>query len=57
MFYGESLSFDPTRHVELSTITVLVDPHDPSSYHMDVSFLPKVRSPRGPGPGGSVARS
>jgi hypothetical protein len=43
VFYGESLWFDPARHVELSTITVFVDPHDPSGYHMDVSFLPKVR--------------
>ena len=43
LFYSENLWFDPTRHVELSTITVFVDPHDPSSYLMDVSFLPKVR--------------
>lgn len=43
LFYSENLWFDPTRHVELSIITVFVDPHDPSSYYMDVSFLPKVR--------------
>ena len=41
--YSQNLWFDPTRHVELSTITVFVDERDPSNYYMDLSFLPKVR--------------
>lgn len=42
VFHSENLWFDPTRFVKSRQLTVLLDPHDPRSYHLDVSFLPEL---------------
>ncbi len=41
LFTSEPLAFDPEHYVE-ETIEILIDPHRPSRYVMDTSFLPKV---------------
>jgi len=42
MFRSQNLWFDPTAFVQSGRITVFVDPSNPRSHHMDVSFLPKL---------------
>lgn len=40
LFRSENLWLDPTGQVQGRRITVFIDPSNPRSYHMDVSFLP-----------------
>ncbi|MEB4589851.1 DUF3592 domain-containing protein [Candidatus Thiothrix sp. Deng01] len=42
VFSSDNLWFDPTEFVRSDTVNVLIDQHDPSKYHMDTSFLPKL---------------
>jgi hypothetical protein len=42
VFHSENLWFDPTAFVKSKQVTVLLDPKNPKSYHMDVSFLPEM---------------
>ena len=44
VFHSENLWFDPGEYVKAGKITVLLDPEDERSYHMDVSFLPKLEN-------------
>lgn len=43
VFRSRNLRFDPTDHVQLQTVPVYIEPGNPTQYHMDLSFLPKVR--------------
>lgn len=44
VFRSTNLWVDPTPFVvEGQSLKVLIDPRKPSRYHMDVSFLPRVR--------------
>jgi hypothetical protein len=43
IFKSANLWFDPTRFIQDRTISVYVDLGKPSRYHVDLSFLPKVR--------------
>jgi hypothetical protein len=40
VFHSENLWFDPANFVKSKQVTVLLDPKNPRSYHMDISFLP-----------------
>lgn len=42
VFNSDNLWFDPTEFVHSDKINVLIDQRDPSKYHMDTSFLPKL---------------
>jgi hypothetical protein len=42
VFHSENLWFDPAKFVKSKQVTVLLDPKNPKSYHMDVSFLPAL---------------
>lgn len=42
VFESENIWFDPSEYIKTDTIDVLVDPHDPKKYVMDISFLPKL---------------
>jgi hypothetical protein len=42
VFRSESIWFDPSEYIKGETIDVLVDPHDPRKYIMDISFLPRL---------------
>ena len=42
VFHSEDLWFDPTRFITGKQVVVLLDPHDPKRYMMDLSFLPKL---------------
>jgi uncharacterized protein DUF3592 len=42
VFESENIWFDPTEYIKGETIDVLVDPHNPKKYVMDISFLPKL---------------
>lgn len=42
VFSSDNLWFDPTEFVHSDKINVLIDQRDPSKYHMDTSFLPKL---------------
>jgi hypothetical protein len=42
IFHSQNLWFDPEKFVTSKQVTVLLDPKNPKSYHMDVSFLPEV---------------
>jgi hypothetical protein len=40
-FHSENLWFDPTGHLKVKQVTVLLDPQKPKRYYMDISFLPQ----------------
>ena len=39
-FESDDIWFDPTEFIKTDEIKVLIDPHDPKKYTMDISFLP-----------------
>jgi hypothetical protein len=41
IFHSENLWFDPAKFLTAKQVTVLLDPNDPKSYYMDLSFLPQ----------------
>ncbi len=43
IFKSANLWFDPSQFLKEPKIPVYVDPNKPSRYHMDISFLPRVR--------------
>ena len=43
VFRSANLWFDPSAFVQCRTIPVYIDLSKPSRYHVDTSFLPKVR--------------
>jgi hypothetical protein len=44
VFHSENLFFDPTQYVTRKQVTVLLDPANPKRYHMDISFLPELKT-------------
>ena len=42
VFDSENIWFDPTNHVNVEEITVLIERNNPKKYYVDISFLPKV---------------
>ena len=42
IFESDNIWFDPTEHIKGETVMVYIDPDDPSKYHVDISFLPKL---------------
>ena len=42
VFRSDNLWFDPSRFVQDRKIPVYIDPSNPSSYYVDLSFLPRV---------------
>jgi hypothetical protein len=42
IFKSASIWFDPSEFVQNKRIPVYIDSNNPSQYHMDISFLPKV---------------
>ena len=42
IFKSSSIWFDPSQYVQDKRIPVYIDSSNPSKYHMDISFLPKV---------------
>jgi hypothetical protein len=42
VFNSENLWFDPTKHVTVKQVKVLLDPKNARRYHLDVSFLPEL---------------
>lgn len=42
VFHSENIWFDPSEYIKGQTIDVLVDPHDPKKYYMDIRFLPTL---------------
>lgn len=40
-FESIDLMFDPTNYMAGQTITVYINPNDPTKYYMDITFLPK----------------
>lgn len=42
VFDSDNIWFDPTDFVRSDEISVLIDRQNPSKYHMDISFLPKL---------------
>ncbi|OMH38925.1 DUF3592 domain-containing protein [Motiliproteus sp. MSK22-1] len=44
IFESENIWFDPTNHINVEELTVLIERSNPKKYHVDISFLPKVAS-------------
>ncbi|MDX6182697.1 DUF3592 domain-containing protein [Flavobacterium sp. Fl-77] len=44
LFESEDIWFDPTDFIQTEEITVIIDPEDPTTYSMDISFLPKKKN-------------
>ncbi len=42
LFKSESIWFDPKPFIKGETISVFVEPHNPKSYYVDISILPKI---------------
>jgi hypothetical protein len=42
VFKSDSIWFDPSAYLAGGTIDVLIDPADPSKYHVDTAFLPEM---------------
>ena len=42
IFESDNIWFDPEQHIKGETVMVFIDPDDPSQYHVDISFLPKL---------------
>ncbi|WEJ73075.1 hypothetical protein [Pseudomonas sp. PSE14] len=42
LFESDNIWFDPSDYIERDTIEVLVDRGNPSKYHVDISFLPRL---------------
>lgn len=43
VFKSESLWFDPSSYIKDKTIRVFVERNNPKKFHVDVSFLPKLK--------------
>lgn len=44
VFKSDNIWFDPTDFIKTEEIKVMIDPHNPKKYFMDISFLPKVKN-------------
>ncbi|MGI9334629.1 MAG: DUF3592 domain-containing protein [Gammaproteobacteria bacterium] len=44
LFESENIWFDPSDHINVDEITVLIERHNPKKYYVDISFLPKLSS-------------
>ncbi|MCW8125522.1 DUF3592 domain-containing protein [Microbulbifer halophilus] len=44
IFNSENIWFDPSDHIDIDELTVLIEKDNPKKYHVDTSFLPKVAS-------------
>ena len=42
-YKSENIYFDPSPYIDREMVTVYVDKQNPNKYHMDVSFLPKIK--------------
>lgn len=42
LFTSDNLWFDPSEFMTGDTITVFIEPRNPSNYHVDLSFLPRA---------------
>jgi len=42
IFNSENIWFDPSDHMNIDEVTVLIEKDNPKKYYMDISFLPKV---------------
>lgn len=42
-YKSENIYFDPSPYIDRETVTVYIDKQNPNKYHMDVSFLPKIK--------------
>jgi hypothetical protein len=42
VFESPNIWFDPSPYIKQETVSVLIDPHDPSRYLVDISFLPQL---------------
>lgn len=40
-FQSDAIWFDPSEYVKTETLNVLINPDQPSVYHIDIEFLPK----------------
>lgn len=43
-FQSENIWFDPSRYIAGDKINVLLERGNPTKYHVDISFLPKLKS-------------
>ena len=41
VFESDPLGYDPSSYIKDNPVSILIDPNNPKSYKMDLSFLPK----------------